>query len=404
MTGRGARPGTNMEREGSLSVGQICRGLGGWAGGSGCLGVHLVVFFLGATVLTLLNVARSPDDLWFWRPLAWWSGLILLHAGLTLGGVTRRVRVRRADAPATDPQPAPQPFMASDGITGAPRLPSVLALVGSWVRRRAGNTTGASQDGIAPADNARVFASWVRATDAWAAAGRPAAAHGLDGDGWGTRLRDRLSSPLWAGSDRIATAGDRPGAVDSPLVTRAVDGVAPPPAIPQVAAPTSVAPSNGHVREPTRRFQGSSTAGAEVAGHEFEPSDRADWVPATVEALWATGRSHQPNGTPGSAAGTPTWTAASVTTPSCRLQDTAARSPAGQTAAASPQNGTTSGEDLVLSGPVPADPRDPSWSWLEAAAAAWLARREADVVGDPVRAAGVMSANGTADHTQHAVG
>ena len=99
MTGRGARPGTNMEREGSLSVGQICRGLGGWAGGSGCLGVHLVVFFLGATVLTLLNVARSPDDLWFWRPLAWWSGLILLHAGLTLGGVTRRVRVRRADAP-----------------------------------------------------------------------------------------------------------------------------------------------------------------------------------------------------------------------------------------------------------------------------------------------------------------
>jgi len=34
-------------------------------------------------------------------------------------------------------------------------------------------------------------------------------------------------------------------------------------------------------------------------------------------------------------------------------------------------------QDRVISGPLPVDPNDPRWTWLEAQAAAWLAQREA---------------------------
>ena len=79
-----------MEREGSVQLGTIGRGLRRWTCGPGCLGVHVGAFLLVATALTLINVAVSPENLWFWRPLAWWGGLVAVHAALTLGGSLTR--------------------------------------------------------------------------------------------------------------------------------------------------------------------------------------------------------------------------------------------------------------------------------------------------------------------------
>jgi hypothetical protein len=57
--------------------------------------------------------------------------------------------------------------------------------------------------------------------------------------------------------------------------------------------------------------------------------------------------------------------------------------------------GTRATEDLVLSGPLPVDPNDPQWTWLEAAASAWLARRGSNAANDEAFAEPVPTLNGT---------
>ncbi len=43
------------------------------------LAFHLVVFVLGAWNLAIINLARSPHDLWFWPWVAGWAALFALH-------------------------------------------------------------------------------------------------------------------------------------------------------------------------------------------------------------------------------------------------------------------------------------------------------------------------------------
>ncbi|MBA2518090.1 MAG: 2TM domain-containing protein [Chloroflexia bacterium] len=50
----------------------------------GCVTTHVGVYLVAATGLLLLNVLRSPGDLWFWQPLAPWGVLLALHAVLAL--------------------------------------------------------------------------------------------------------------------------------------------------------------------------------------------------------------------------------------------------------------------------------------------------------------------------------
>ncbi|HEU5432458.1 MAG TPA: 2TM domain-containing protein [Thermomicrobiales bacterium] len=40
---------------------------------------HAALFACGAVALTLLNVLRTPDRLWFWAPLLVWTALLALH-------------------------------------------------------------------------------------------------------------------------------------------------------------------------------------------------------------------------------------------------------------------------------------------------------------------------------------
>ena len=176
-----------MER---LPLDRICRGLGGWAGGPGCLGVHAGAFFLGATALTLLNVARSPYDLWFWRPLAWWGPVLALHAGLVFGGAVRRGGAARSGVDTAAPMWRRSSRSRPTVSSARPMVGVGRALAGARMRL----TSAAAHlpaTGATPSrrdDDAVVFASWARATDAWVAAGRATTDTVLAGAGWRGRL------------------------------------------------------------------------------------------------------------------------------------------------------------------------------------------------------------------------
>src|SRR5215217_1015062 len=78
----------DVERGINPQWGRLGRGVGAWTLGRGLLSLHIGVYLLTATVLILLNLARSPNDLWFQAPLRRWAVLLLLHAALVVGGWT----------------------------------------------------------------------------------------------------------------------------------------------------------------------------------------------------------------------------------------------------------------------------------------------------------------------------
>lgn len=45
---------------------------------------HLGAYLVASCVLLLVNVIRTPDELWFWRPLSVWGLLLALHAVVAL--------------------------------------------------------------------------------------------------------------------------------------------------------------------------------------------------------------------------------------------------------------------------------------------------------------------------------
>lgn len=74
---------------------------------------HAAAFAGGAVALTLLNVMRSPDRLWFWAPLLVWCALLALHGW----GIAR----------AANPQPEPAAAASTALPSVAPMLMPVPA-------------------------------------------------------------------------------------------------------------------------------------------------------------------------------------------------------------------------------------------------------------------------------------
>lgn len=347
-----------MERNGFHQAAGVGRGLGRWLGGPPGLALHVGLFLLGATFLILLNLLRSPQELWFWRPMAWWSGLLLLHGAFTVGGA-----VRRAEAAAPTPEPVrpspPEPRLAPALRTAVARtvttasglVAGAVAVVERARADRAGNerrpaAVAPSRFGATPSgwsgDDDAAFASWLRSTDGWGAIQAEDPAPVPEANGRYHR------SDVLAGAAR--TDHGAPGESDAPDVT----GHRPPTATGRFRA-------NGGVE--------ARSASASANGHAS-----SEWVlPPDVEAMWA--RPAEAEAHPRRSAAGPGTSAWASPASAGMGSDAVARGASGPGTAVD-RRGEPSA-DVVLDGSVPVDPNDPAWTRLEAAAAAWLARRDA---------------------------
>jgi hypothetical protein len=65
------------------------------------LELHIGLFLIGSWNLLIINLARSPHDLWFWPWVAGWVVVLLVHAAVvTLG--SRGAGSRRSGQSAID--------------------------------------------------------------------------------------------------------------------------------------------------------------------------------------------------------------------------------------------------------------------------------------------------------------
>lgn len=349
-----------MERHGSHHAERVGRWLGRWLYGPAGLAVHLGLFLLGATLLTLLNLLRSPAEIWFWRPLGWWGALLIIHAGLTLGGLLRSAGVNPS-APRTRPI-APEAHSRSDGSRaralggGAARVGAVAsARIGGGVvaaARLVGGRLGGRSVAAEPpagwtAEDDAAFTSWAEATNSWSSLRTQGVAPNGHLDGW------HASAPNGGSPD---ANGDNAIGGGSSWAQAAADGGH------GDGGTGATVPSPSPV--PTGRFRNGEPPNAPRTPAAENGSAAGEWVPAAVEALWETTPARSRPAETGTTAPTPPQPAAPV--------PTAVGPPAVER-----RRAVQNGRDVVLSGPVPADPNDPQWTRLEAAAEAWLAQREA---------------------------
>ena len=344
------------------SRGGIWAAVTAWATGRGLLGLHAGSFALVACVLVMINLLRSPAELWFWQPLTRWGVVLAVHALL----VATRAAVRMADqagAAAGGPQPVrrrsrpalgrtlPAPRLTTRPVAAAFRaLPGASARVGRgldvvgrggrerWRQTvespRVRATARAVRDRlpspgrVARADEAAAPAGW-----GWSAAdaGEPVAADRASSGGRRWRVGDLGEK---ARQRAATTMGRVREALDPPALVEAADPVAMPPVAPEVQG------------------WGQPAAGWEGSG----------WSPPAGGGQYPSWPAGQNEG---------------ATTPGWDGVDRSERNGDGQ--------GGDAGRDIVIAGPSPAPGAVPAsetdWRWLEAAAAAWLARREAETAG-----------------------
>lgn len=372
-----------MERDGFQQAQRIGRGLGRWLGSPAGLSLHVGLFLLGATFLTLLNLLRSPQELWFWRPLAWWGGLLLLHTAVTVGEVVRRAAAdppsvpRPVRAPRAEPRLAPalRTVAARTASTAATLVAGGVAVVERTVAARGRgdrrSETAAAIEFASPppgwtADDDAAFASWARSTDAW----RPVSAE-EPASGGGANGRHALPNP----PRRTPSAADlRLGPEETNR--RPLEEKGGPDATHRTPAATGRFQPNGATDPHQEPVSPASTNGH---GH-----GSGDWaLPAAVEALWS--RNPAPDGatrSPDAGRGESAIWASPRPTATDRDSASPGENPGqerGET-----RSGIAAGRDVVLDGSVPVDPKDPAWTRLEAAAEAWLARRDAQPTPTPL--------------------
>ncbi len=335
-----------MQREDVWQVGPLGGRLRQWAGGAGALGVHLGVFLLAATALTLVNVARSPETLWFWRPLAAWLVLLAAHGAWVAGGVVRKpdaaapdppvVRVARADrASWTEPMRGHLAAAArGTRFAGGRAAARVAVAVASGKERAASRRSPATVAANGwSGDEMAAFAAWAQATDTWTNAHPPAESHDADLAGANGNGHVTPHAKPSGRAESVAPVGGRPAR--------------PGPA----DAATSRPVQDGPVPVPTGRFR--------AAPPETPPEEpgQTGWMPTSGAALWR----------PAAPVAAPNGGAPTTGGPGAAPSDNGSR-----------LDGAT-GQDVVLHGPIPVDANDLQWASLEAAAAAWLAQRQTDV-------------------------
>lgn len=363
-----------MRREERWDVAHLGLRFRRWAVGPSGFACHVGLYLVGAAAAILINLATAPSDLWFWRPLLVWGGVVALHAALLLSTLVRGAATTDPTAAAPDrsavllARPASRPA----------RLRPVAARLASGTRRLA-------------ARGGRAFAQSVQSFVA-AAAGREDGTRPERPTGWPLARQGAAG----VSSDEIETWPEaRPQPTPSPdptstwTIAAASDhGHQPASARPAPVPPVSATAPGGRPGA-TGRFAGwagsrelpapapAPPAASPHNGRAPNGAAPTERLPAAVEALW-----------PSSVPGVPSRPAppnAATANPRPRRVEPPHPAPSAHSAlppAPRPATGRgraeEQGEDIVLRGPFPVDARDPRWTRLEAEAAAWLAHREAD--------------------------
>lgn len=304
--------------------------------GRGVLAAHVGLFLIAACVLVLLNLVQTPDRLWFWQPLVRWGIVVVVHAGLV--GVASTRRLDQIETGLTT-------LVPSERLSQLAIRPKAAALLPE--------ATARFNTGLAAADRGRreLVRRAVASTEARRAAkdGQEEAATDSGGNwNWPTVL-----------STAPSATGDATGATGW-LATVA-----------------------GRLRHQAAMLvdwvRSLWTSAAAVAD--------TPTMPATLPTMADGPRSAGPVVTNG-------WDTSSA----IPALSQPGPSPVAPPVASWPQPSTkafqrdfsvvpplpaANEQDVVVAGspPVPTDPDDAQWKRLEAAASAWLARREAEDAG-----------------------
>ncbi len=377
----------NATRGDEVQFGRAGRAAGTWLLGTGLLAAHVGAYLLAGVGLLLLNLFTSPADLWVDRPLLIWAIVLVAH-GILVGAkqVTRstsrrmtrggpmpglthaRSAARRARPGRTSPLPRPiRPRFRPTPVT--PLVETRPAIHGLRTR---------SQDiatrGLAFAARGSHFLA-LRGRDLWEQRAREVLIN------TGSRLKEATRQPWTTGATQMAgTSAKEDGGADAEnrgglsLVESVGTRVQasrfgqrqPSPAAAAAVAqtmvdttPASAAPATGA----TESFTGGTPSVEDIApGASSSP-----WGPLPS---WARIR---PNGSDEGGLDSATVRGRvrpSPTKDQARPLAPEAASPFGLSARRSAQD-----EDILLD-ETPVIAKETEWTWMEAAAASWLARRE----------------------------
>jgi hypothetical protein len=364
----------NRHPENQLRVDELGRDLMSWATGLGLLRFHLAVFALGATGLVLLNLWRAPAESWSVDGLRLWAIVLACHAAALVAGWStwRAVRPHRlqqtiatvgstaASASLAPPRRNRPVIVAPPNGVAAATLPPPA----DWVQPMVAN--GATFNGHSPEASPLTLPVRGRFNPP---ASQPTTIH----HHWHPPSASQATAKLRASASGAVTAG-----------------------------------RTGWHRFAQATQHGLSSVTARLAG-----ADRTIGAPpAQATGSTATSVADPPPGWPPPpqpldlAAVPPGWEAV-VSPPEAQAvvvpTGTSPAQPAveefpgwGQTASQPPKE-TIDGAIPALAAadadaaPAPASashvdgeplPTETEWTWMEAAAAAWLARHDADETGE----------------------
>ncbi|HEY7037008.1 MAG TPA: hypothetical protein VH482_37105 [Thermomicrobiales bacterium] len=307
---------------------QISRNLMRWVLGSGLLSLHVGVYLVTLVSLLLWNLIRSPSDIWVDEPLRRWGLVVVFHATAVAAGWAAWRLMRMGESPAASEIRTAQPRSWSVPAAPVPspvavesspvRSATAIATTEEWARRWLRESVRIVRDAVGP--NA------VANGDD----GLPerATASGVAGPGitdWGTLFARRTREMMATARDHISpTARPANGSM---------------PTVPSAAA--SATPAG-----PAHTWPGAEPA--TIPAPAAPPATNGTWPAPT-------------NGLAHGAEASPPSPKANGTVP-----------PPGTA------HPTTTASDDARGGDAPAMSEDARWTWVEAAAAAWLARREMD--------------------------
>jgi hypothetical protein len=363
-------------QENQLRVDEIGRDLAGWAVGLGLLRLHLAVFSLGATGLVLLNLYRAPTESWSVDAIRLWAIALACHATALLAGWSTWRAVRPHRLPKAAPGgPIAVAVHAAAQVRlwpGASPAPSghaapIQPATADWVQPATGN--GVSSNGHAPEPSPLALPvrgrfspptsqppvvrhAWRPPNAAFATSKLRASAGGAmhaGRTGW-RRFSRATQAGISAATARLAGTERRTGSPVPPAgssPTPVTDQTSPPgwPAPPPVPEVLAVPPGWEAVVSPPQLPPVSSPTISPPSDASFEEFPGWAPPPPVQPAIDVV------------AAGPP----ASAEAPAQAMQ----------------QQGTS--PETAEEPPLPTETE---WTWMEAAAAAWLARRESDEPGD----------------------
>jgi hypothetical protein len=235
-----------------------------WVFGLGFFSLHLGIFLIAGLTLLMINLYRSPDDLWVGGPLLRWGIVVVIHGlgAVVTWAITTAIDAAEETRRETARYEPPQPTPAMPVQPVVPRITQAPALVPPRPRFQPGHSTPveASQAGDVRGSGHRAW----RDTPAEPAIHRP-------------------SPPGWT----VMRPGEPVPHAPAPAAAGADTHLWTPPA--DVPAATPVPPS------------ASGAADDDLAATE---DNRWTWVEAAAEA-WLSKRPEKPAGKPGSTEETP---------------------------------------------------------------------------------------------------